>query len=500
MRKNSALTIAPLVLGFVVGCGSNSSNGRTTMGAQTVFFPIVGTNGNDTITGTPMTDTLRGLGGNDTITALASDDFIDPGPGNDMVFAGEGDDFILGDQGNDTIDGGPGSDTVSYASSPNSITVLLTLTTAQSGGDAQGDILANIENIEGSGFNDTITGDGMDNIILGGPGADMLDGGAGTADFVSYRGSNAGAVTINLNLNTASGGDAQGDVLVNFEGIIGSNGADMLTGSDLATGLFEGGPGADRIIASGVTGGITFYDKSPAAVTVSLLNSNFVASGGDAEGDDFGGTPIFGIQGSEFSDNLTASNTFNCLVIGLGGDDVINGDIGADQLVGGDGNDIINGGDSGDLIQGGAGADTINGGAGDDQIDYGQDDILIDFGTATNGFESLNVTADADLGTGPMIRGVGCILVPVTGAGAPITLTIDPPDLLAPITQQSQVFVDPVGFIGTSACIMVGKGWVNMGVISMFGLNYTQFDSNIAGTTTTLFINVGITDIAGVVP
>ena len=115
------------------------------------------------------------------------------------------------------------------------------------GGHADGDVLVNVEDLTGSAYADLLCGDGNanqlaggkgddellgsggDDILEGGPGADRLDGGAGAdrldggagADRVSYRGSDAG-VTVNLKQGTATGGHAQGDVLVNVENVTGS--------------------------------------------------------------------------------------------------------------------------------------------------------------------------------------------------------------------------------------------------------------------------------------
>ena len=43
-----------------------------------------------------------------------------------------------------------------------------------SGGDAEGDTLANIENLTGSGQNDTLEGDGGNNLLAGGAGTDTV--------------------------------------------------------------------------------------------------------------------------------------------------------------------------------------------------------------------------------------------------------------------------------------------------------------------------------------
>ncbi len=115
-------------------------------------------------------------------------------------------------------------------------------------GDANGDVFNSVENVIGSGFNDNITGDTNANLLIGGNGNDTLFGGDGNDtlvggagsdslnggtgfDWLDYTASTAG-VAINLLANTATGGDATGDVLATatLEGIIGSALTDTLTG------------------------------------------------------------------------------------------------------------------------------------------------------------------------------------------------------------------------------------------------------------------------------
>ena len=71
------------------------------------------------------------------------------------------------------------------------------LVTTGVGGDAQGDVVANVEVVVGSNFNDLITGTNVNetlqgglgnDTLIGGGGGDVLDGGTGT-DFVSYASS-----------------------------------------------------------------------------------------------------------------------------------------------------------------------------------------------------------------------------------------------------------------------------------------------------------------------
>jgi Ca2+-binding RTX toxin-like protein len=100
---------------------------------------------------------------------------------------------------------------------------------------------------------DTLTGNGGNDVLRGGADADVLSGGDGV-DMVQYNGSAAG-VTVDLNVGvsgfqSASGGDADGDVISGFERAYGSDYADTLIGDD-ANNLLIGGAGADTLTGNG---------------------------------------------------------------------------------------------------------------------------------------------------------------------------------------------------------------------------------------------------------
>ena len=115
---------------------------------------------------------------------------------------GLGNDFLQGTLGNDTLNGGAGNDTASFVNafsggSTTGVTVdLNTQGVAQNTVAAGTDTLTGIENLVGSALNDTLTGDGNDNVIEGGLGNDVLVGGVGV-DTASYAGASAG-VTVSL--------------------------------------------------------------------------------------------------------------------------------------------------------------------------------------------------------------------------------------------------------------------------------------------------------------
>ncbi len=127
-------------------------------------------------TGGSGTDTLSGF---ENVTGSGSGDTLSGDAGNNVLDGGAGNDVLDGGAGNDTLTGGAGTDTASYASATAGVTVSLALTAAQNTVGAGTDTLATIENLLGSGFNDTLTGSTAANTIDGGAGNDTINGGSG---------------------------------------------------------------------------------------------------------------------------------------------------------------------------------------------------------------------------------------------------------------------------------------------------------------------------------
>jgi Ca2+-binding RTX toxin-like protein len=125
--------------------------------------------------GFPTRPTISGTDGNNNINARASTiDYVD---------AKGGDDVIAGVGSRDYIDGGTGSDTTSYHWSGARVDVNLMRAT-QRNGDANGDVLVNIENVTGSNGNDLLAGDNGANVLNGLGGQDTLTGRGGSDHFV----------------------------------------------------------------------------------------------------------------------------------------------------------------------------------------------------------------------------------------------------------------------------------------------------------------------------
>jgi hypothetical protein len=208
------------------------------------------------------TYTLSGVEG--VIGTAYGDILIDSAAGN-IIWGSLGDDRIFSSAtstgGEDWFDGGLGTDLISYGQAASGVTVSLALTTLQTTGGGGADLLSGFENLFGSKFADTLTGDAGanqiggfdgDDRIEGLGGDDALDGGAGV-NTVSYAQAGA-AVTVSLAAGTATGG-AGTDTLANFVNVVGSGYADTLTGTTGAN-VFTGGRGGDTL--TGGAGADTF--------------------------------------------------------------------------------------------------------------------------------------------------------------------------------------------------------------------------------------------------
>ncbi|HEY8277857.1 MAG TPA: PQQ-dependent sugar dehydrogenase, partial [Methyloceanibacter sp.] len=271
-------------------------------------------------------------------------DNLSGGAGDDMLFGGSGDDTLEGGQGADTLMGGKGSDFASYAGSSGGATVNLATGVAQ-GGDATGDILRSIENLIGSAFGDTLTGDDGANAFRPSGGEDIVDGG-GDKDTVSYNTSPMG-VTVNLLAQVASGGDAQGDQLQNIENIIGSALGDTLTG-DGGDNLIAPGAGDDDLDGGGGLDTVSY------AEVLQVLSVNLSALSDQATGAAIGTDQLAGVEN----------------VIGGFASDILIGDIAANVLLGNGGRDVLAGGNGADTLSGGLGEDRLVGGADNDRFDF----------------------------------------------------------------------------------------------------------------------------------
>ncbi|MEP3892156.1 MAG: calcium-binding protein [Hellea sp.] len=147
---------------------------------------LVGGLGLDTINGGAGNDRILGSQGVDTLSGDGDNDNISGGADNDMINGGDGNDTLSGDAGADTINGGAGIDRAIYTSA--TAGVVASLDAGGSFGDAMGDSFVDVENLYGSFFNDTLSGDAANNLIVGLAGNDELNGLGGNDRLIGSAG------------------------------------------------------------------------------------------------------------------------------------------------------------------------------------------------------------------------------------------------------------------------------------------------------------------------
>ena len=365
----------------------------------------------EAVIGSAFNDQLIGNAADNGLQGGAGHDHLWGGNGQDSLWGGTGDDTLDGGAGADFLDGGDGFDMASYASGD--MFLLDLATPSRNTGAAAGDLLANIEGILGSMGRDTIAGDALANYLSGGAGDDLifgrdgddlltgdagndtLDGGAGAdqlfggagLDFVSYADAST-ALEVDLLIQSLNSGAAFGDLFYDIEGIIGTefadtirgsngpdwieggNGHDYLVGRDGDDEIFggagndtmEGGAGADGFFGGTGTDTVTYANAKRGQVIHMFQPSD----GTDlAQGDSFFSIEV--VIGSDYPD-LIWGDQYRTLLDGGRGDDCLYGGPGNDTLIGGTGQDVLFGDHGDDILEGGASADILEGGLGRDRF------------------------------------------------------------------------------------------------------------------------------------
>ncbi|WP_299751765.1 calcium-binding protein [uncultured Tateyamaria sp.] len=365
------------------------------------FFSIEG------IVGSEGLDVLRGNGEDNVLFGSGGSDVLHGRWGMDELYGGTGNDTLQGGEGADYLSGGSGIDTATYLSSVQGVTVDL-LQFWKNTGDASGDILLSVENLEGSQFHDTLLGNDKANRLFGGGGHDLLVGRGGGDWILGGEG-----------VDTISGGNGRDRLLGGTAGdsIYGGFGADFLYGQAGDDELF-GGQGGDRL--EGHTGqdrmhgghgrdsifggdgrdtmlggaGNDYMEGQEGEDLLFAGQGSDVVLGGDSADELHGNRGqdlMYGGQGHDYILGGVGDDT----LFGNGGNDYLEGHSGSDSLFGGDGNDFLLGGNGNDELRGGQGRDSVHGGAGNDTIFGGDGNDLLeghrgeDFLNGGNGNDSL---------------------------------------------------------------------------------------------------------------
>lgn len=265
-----------------------------------------------------------------------------------------------------------------------------------------------VDRVFGVGLGDRVIGSAGADVYVGDPYATLTFN--PTLPTIDYSGSNA-AIYLDLALGIASGGFAEGDIVLNIGSVIGTGFDDVIitnglsqtidpgAGNDLVrlngyNGVVRilGGPGADTVDGGPFLSGTVDYSASPAAIDVDLVNN--VNRGGYAEGDRL--IDVASIIGSGFADTIRLgagnNNGFAANADGGDGNDRIVGNFGSNRLRGGAGDDTLEGGDGDDWLDGGEGIDRLDGGSGIDTADYSDN---------SKPGPIVGITVDLRNGTGP---------------------------------------------------------------------------------------------------
>ncbi|MDQ4086805.1 MAG: SGNH/GDSL hydrolase family protein [Pseudomonadota bacterium] len=262
-----------------------------------------GNSSNNSLTGNSGVNVLAGLGGDDVLDGGAGADRMEGGAGNDL--------YVLDNAADRVVEASSTGGTDTVRSSVNHQLGLyvenLTLV---------GDALAGT----GNSAANRIIGNGLDNVLKGGSGADRLEGGAGNDSYfvdnardVLVEGAAAGRDTVTASFSYTLGSNLEDLVLAGTSGLSGhgntlanmitgnsgdnllkgNSGADMLAGMDGADRLhggsgkdvLSGGAGADRFIFDSALSSASNVDRlsdfSSADDTIVLDRSFFGMVGAD---------------------------------------------------------------------------------------------------------------------------------------------------------------------------------------------------------------------------
>jgi Ca2+-binding RTX toxin-like protein len=319
---------------------------------------IIGSNGSDTLNGTSQGDTILGLDGNDT---------IDGGAGTDSMAGMTGSDFYIVDRSTDVVVelAGEGRDTVAAKvdytlGSGQSIEVLRAQNDA--GLRLTGNNLDNTV-IGGAGV-DTLNGGGGNDVLDGGAGLDTMNGGTGDdtsiiADttnsqidrIVEAAGAGRDTILAGRNVNLAGLESASGQPIeIEVIQVTRTSGAQII-GNDTANQTLIGNIGNDDLRAAGTNtvlmgggGDDTYFTDANDTVIESAgagIDTVFF--------DQTTGTGAFTLGAN--IENLTANNVnptarailtgngLGNIITGLNANDTLDGAGGLDTLIGGLGDD-----------------------------------------------------------------------------------------------------------------------------------------------------------------
>lgn len=364
--------------------------------------------------------------GNDTINGTDGDDWrnlVGFDAGNDLYLMGAGDDWITAALGKDTINGGDGYDTVSYqetnwilgAAAFRGATINMQTGVVLDPWGGR-DVLIGIEEVQGSRFNDSYTGNNINrDRFMGLRGRDTIDGGANSfttggavdddrRDEARYH-RDAGdggrrGIIVDLETgfanNSISGTIRDGfgnlDVVRDIERVVGTRFNDTFVGSRMSN-VFSGGQGVDSFDGEGDFDSIDFGRVTGNSGVSSGIVVNFTLATGQIQNDGYGNVEtalniesVWGTHLNDFARGNAREEEFYLAD-------------GRDTMTGGGGSDSFVWDNTGDLGDGDRVTDFQTTGPAADRLAFNTPDIEGMTGTLT----LVNGTAATQAGVGTFV-------------------------------------------------------------------------------------------------
>jgi len=329
---------------------------------------VLGGRGDDIIVAGASGNLLRGGPGADRIAGGGGDDNIDGGPGDDQLQGGGGSDLLLGGTGRDVFDGSSGIDAVTYAGTPLAIRASLDGVGNDGRAGEFDNARSGIEALIGGDGSDLLRGNATPNLLIGGLGADQLDGSPATA---SASAEEPAAPSPSPGTPSAQLIPARGDRLLAGYGddrVLGSPFADIID-VDLGNDQVDARGGDDQVLVNGEGTDRLLGGDGLDLVDFSQTNSPLALSLDSAANDGPRGAPTSTLLAFE---HVTGGQRDDLIV---GGDDpnVLRGGLGDDEIFGGGGVDQLFGGFGADMLDARDGVDGEEVDCGDDGDRFGVD-------------------------------------------------------------------------------------------------------------------------------
>lgn len=373
-----------------------TASGGVQVNLATTVAQATGASGSDTLRNV---ENLTGSARNDTLTGNGSSNTLEGGAGDDV------------------LDGAGGTDSVSYRSAGGAVIVSLALVGKQATGGAGSDTLSNFENLLGSAYADTLTGDGSNNLLDGGAAADRMTGGVGNdiyvidnvGDTVSEMlggGSDLVRSSIGYSLIDTDGAGANGGQVENLQ-LLGT--ANLSATGNSFNNVIYANSGANVVDGGAGTDTLSYAYATTSGVTGVTLKLGVLNGAGQAVAS--------GISGVDLVRNI-------------------------ENLAGSAYADMLGGNGSANMLRGGGGLDTLAGGSGRDVFDFdasadsaGIGDLIMDFVSTSDRIDLS--TIDANVATASAVANETFVFI---GAAAFSTTNA---------TAQLRFVYDAVGHVGT---------------------------------------------------